>query len=279
MNVGEIIKNSLRYPFSDWKKILILGFIIVVSEITSYLQLGATNNVLIVFSVVLVLIAGFLVDGYTFRIIKSSLEDIDKLPEFNKWQAMLTDGFKVFIVFLAYVTLPLVIILSLMPIALGIDFSMLEQYYSSLLDSNLINPLLFFTSEILTGLQNILIISNDQFPIILFYFILIIPIFFVAVANMAYEGKFKDAFRLLEIINILRDIGLIKLIKWYALTIMVFLILYFIGFAVSYILFLLNIETAGIILNLILIPIIYIFFGRTIALIYLPEELDETQEN
>ena len=274
MNIGEIVKDSLKYPFSDWKKLLILGFVIVISGITSYFQLGITNNVLIVLSVVLVLITGFLVNGYTFRIIKSSLEGIDKLPEFNKWQVMLTDGFKVFIVFVAYITLPIVIVLSLSLIALGIDFSMFEQSYLPLVDSNVINPLIFFTSDILQGLQTLLIISNDLFPFQLVLFILIMPIFFVAVANMAYEGEFRDAFRLLEIINIIRDIGLIKLIKWYALTLMVFLIVYFIGFAISYILFLLNIPSAAIILNLILIPFIYMFFARAIALFYLPEELD-----
>ena len=33
MNMSEIIKDSLRYPFSDWKKILILGLIVIVSTI------------------------------------------------------------------------------------------------------------------------------------------------------------------------------------------------------------------------------------------------------
>ncbi len=27
MNIAEIVKDSLRYPLSDWKKILILGII------------------------------------------------------------------------------------------------------------------------------------------------------------------------------------------------------------------------------------------------------------
>lgn len=276
MNVGEIVKDSLRYPFTDWKKILILGFIIVVSGITSYLKLGVTNNILIVFSIVIVLITGFLVDGYTFRIIKSSLGGSDKLPEFNKWQLMLTDGFKVFIVFMTYVTIPIVIILSLTLLALRIDFSLFEQNYTSLVDSNLINPLIFVTSEILKGTENLLAISLDVFPLqfALLYLILIMPIFFVATANMAYEGEFKDAFRLLEILEIIRDIGLIKLIKWYILTVMVLLMVNLIGYALSYLLFLLNIQTVGIILNLILIPFIYIFYGRAIALFYLPEELD-----
>ena len=27
MNVGEIVEDALRYPLSDWKKVLIYGFI------------------------------------------------------------------------------------------------------------------------------------------------------------------------------------------------------------------------------------------------------------
>ncbi len=41
MKIGEIVKDSLRYPFSDWKKILILGIILLIysSHIVTYLVL------------------------------------------------------------------------------------------------------------------------------------------------------------------------------------------------------------------------------------------------
>ncbi len=32
MKVSEIVKDSLRYPFSDWKKILIFGIIILIGN-------------------------------------------------------------------------------------------------------------------------------------------------------------------------------------------------------------------------------------------------------
>ena len=35
MNMGGIIKNSLKYPFTDWKKILIFGFIILISNLST----------------------------------------------------------------------------------------------------------------------------------------------------------------------------------------------------------------------------------------------------
>ncbi len=33
MNIKEIIIDSIKYPFLDWKKILILGFIVVIYTI------------------------------------------------------------------------------------------------------------------------------------------------------------------------------------------------------------------------------------------------------
>jgi hypothetical protein len=274
MDIGEIIKDSVRYPFSDWKKILILGIIIVISGINSFFKLGMTNNALIVLSIVIVLITGFLVNGYTFRIIKSSLDGTDKLPEFNKWIVMLTDGFKVFIIFMTYLTIPIIVIFILIILAAGSDFYLsFEQVYTSLVDSNLLNPLMFLNSGILPVLEYLVAISFDLFPFqVLFYLILVMPIFFVAIANMAYEGELRDAFRLLEIIEIIRDIGLIKLIKWYTVTVIIFLTLFIIGNTIYYLLFFLNIPNVSIISELIILPYIYMFYGRAVALIYLPEE-------
>lgn len=274
MEISQIIKDAVKYPFLDWKKLLILGVLIVMGSITLFFKLGTTNNVLLVFSVGLVLLTGFLVNGYIYRIIKSSLDGVDKLPEFDEWKAMFTDGFKIFIIFIAYLTVPTIIISFLILLSIGLDFSSFEQSYTSLVGNGL-NPLIFLSSGILQGLENIFVISFDvvsfPFPFVLSYVILIMPIFFVAIANMAYEGEFKDAFRLIEILEIIRDIGWIKLIKWYTLTVTIFLTLFIIDDVISYLLFLLNSPSVSIILNLILIPYIYIFYGRAIALFYIPE--------
>ena len=50
MNMSRIIKDALKYPFSDWKKILILGFIILVSDLTLifYNISHITNNEILI---------------------------------------------------------------------------------------------------------------------------------------------------------------------------------------------------------------------------------------
>lgn len=61
MDIGEIISDSLRYPSSDWTKVIILGVIFIAS---------------------IVIVPIFLAMGYLFRIIKATFAGIDELPEF-----------------------------------------------------------------------------------------------------------------------------------------------------------------------------------------------------
>ena len=39
MDVGEIISDAIRYPSSDWKKIIILGVILII-PIVDFIGLG-----------------------------------------------------------------------------------------------------------------------------------------------------------------------------------------------------------------------------------------------
>ena len=110
MDISGIIGDALSYPFSDWKKILILGIIIVISSIP-FRALGLTNYNFILLFVGIGFLAGLFVNGYLFRIIKSSLDGNFKLPEFNEWIDMFIDGIKVFLVFLVYLILPPMVIL------------------------------------------------------------------------------------------------------------------------------------------------------------------------
>ena len=62
MDIGEIISDSIKYPSSNWGKVLILGIITIASVL---------------------IIPVFLLIGYVFRIIKATLAGIDELPEFD----------------------------------------------------------------------------------------------------------------------------------------------------------------------------------------------------
>ncbi len=87
MDVGEIISNSMKYPSSDWKKIIILGVILIIP------------------------IVDFIAIGYILRIIKSTIAGYDDLPEFDDLGELFIDGLKVLIVGIIYNIIPLIVIL------------------------------------------------------------------------------------------------------------------------------------------------------------------------
>jgi hypothetical protein len=88
MDVKEIISDAIRYPSSDWKKVLIEGVLLILN-LTVILAFGT---------------------GYTLRVTKSTLAGYDEPPEFDDWGGMLIDGFKIYIVEVVYFIIPFIII-------------------------------------------------------------------------------------------------------------------------------------------------------------------------
>ena len=111
MNIKEIAVDSIKYPFLDWKKILILGLIVViyVPIINAFnLHNGFTYQFLVI-----ALLINFFITGYIFKIIQHSLKNTNELPKFSNWVKLFKNGFKVTCVSLIYsipVTLPLIIL-------------------------------------------------------------------------------------------------------------------------------------------------------------------------
>ena len=89
MEIGEIISNAVKYPSYDWKKVIILGILFILSFI---------------------IIGIFFVFGYYLRIVKSTIAGIDELPEFDDWGNMFIDGLKVLVVNFIYLLIPGIII-------------------------------------------------------------------------------------------------------------------------------------------------------------------------
>jgi hypothetical protein len=214
MNISELVKDGVKYPFSDWKKILILGIIIVFSSIDVIESfLGAiTHNVLLV---VLGFLISFLINGYTFRIIKSSLKGVAVLPKFNAWVEMFKDGIKVFIVGTVYL-IPVILIV----LIFSGNFNTLGY-----------GPITIFGTysehvirALIGGQINVIIAkAGIWFFITILYSFIIIPVYYMALANMANNNsKLTAAFRLRDVFNKIASIGLKNLIAFYIVTIIPF---------------------------------------------------------
>jgi hypothetical protein len=279
MNVTEIVKDSLKYPVSDWKKIITLGILIVIGGLSSLLNLlDITNNAILLIFVIIGLFSGFLVNGYLFKIVKTSLDGENRLPKFNAWKSLLLDGFKVFVTFIVYLILPPLIIFFLILISFG-GLSDFVLGISSLIGSLGMNSLNFLVTGILPGIENLFIVTfnvgNQLVIVLLFEFLIVLPLFLIAIANMAYEREFEAAFRLREIVEIIGDIGWANLIKWYITTGVIFLLIFGIGTLISY-LFSVSIGSylfyiISLLLALVLLPYAQMYYVKAVALIYKPE--------
>ena len=89
MDISEIVSDAVRYPSSDWKKVIILGIFFILS---------------------IIIIGIFFVAGYFLRIIKSTLAGYDEIPEFDEFGDMFIDGLKVAVVGIVYMIIPIIVI-------------------------------------------------------------------------------------------------------------------------------------------------------------------------
>jgi len=85
MNIGENISDSLRYPFTDWVKMLILGIILMIP------------------------IVNFIGLGYYLRVISATFAGLNELPEFDEVGDLFINGLKMFVVAIIYMIIPLIL--------------------------------------------------------------------------------------------------------------------------------------------------------------------------
>ena len=232
MDIGDVISDSLRYPTSDWSKLVIVGVLFLISFL---------------------IIPLFLVLGYMFRVIKASLAGVEELPAFEEWVEMLLEGIKLFLVYIIY-SLPAIIIAIISFISLWSSLTSLT--YITQANGTTVTPDMFFALFGGTALIGLIIAG--------LYTLVIYPIMAVAIGNMAYyNGEFSSAFRFNEILSIISQIGWVDLIIWYIVLIMV-------GIAIGFIISIIAIIPiiGWIFLIFIVYPYFYLFYARAVAWLY-----------
>jgi len=232
VDIGDVISDSLRYPTSDWTKVVILGVLFLIS---------------------IFIIPIFLALGYMFRVIKASLVGVEELPAFEEWGEMLVEGIKLFLVYIIY-SLPAIIIGIISFISLW--SSLMSLTHITQVNGTTVTPDMFFTLFGGTALIGLIIAG--------LYTLVIYPIMAVAIGNMAYyNGELGAALRFSEILSIISQIGWVDLIIWYIVVIMVGIAIGFIGSIIAIIPIL-----GWIILIFIVYPYFYLFYARAIAWLY-----------
>lgn len=245
MNTCEIVKDSIKYSFSNWKSFLILGLIIWFSGLGSIVvSLGIFLGILFIIGILI----GFLVKGYELKIISSSLNGVNKLPEFNRWINLFINGIKVSIVRIVYF-LPAILII----VILGV--SSIDSVINNLYDLSSFNVGIFLNIWIL---------------IAFLYLVFITPIMLMAIANMANNNcKLIASFRFKEIINKITIKGWKNLIVWYLSLGIIYLILSIIGdFIINIFSISIHYIIGSLISSLIILPFLQTYLNRSIALFY-----------
>jgi Protein of unknown function (DUF4013) len=241
MDIGEIVNDAIRYPSSDWKKVIIFGILFILSFL---------------------IIPLFLVIGYMFRIIKASIAGSDELPDFDEWGEMFIDGLKVFVVQIVYM-IPALIILGISFVSIFASIGTLNAMQTA---GTVASPLAAFSLFSGAAFAGIFIAG--------IYAIIVGLIVYMAIAYMAYyDGELGAAFRFREILDWIAAIGWVDYIIWYIVVIIIAAVVAFIAGIINLI------PILGFIITILVIyPYLVMFVGRALALIFSTVELETTEE-
>jgi hypothetical protein len=189
--------------------------------------------------------------GYVLRALKATLAGSDELPEFGDWGEMVVDSLKVIVVSIVYSIIPAIVIF------IGIIGSIAS--INSI--GSLVSPAAVF--GLIGGITLVGIILEIIFGLLLL----------IAIANMAlYDSELGAAFRIGEILDLIKSIGYADYIIWFVVMIILWIV---IGIIAS----ILNALFIGIILTpLIVLPYAYLLYARSLGLLVTSEDVYASEE-
>lgn len=270
MEISTLFKDSLKYPLKDYRILLILGVITVVSNLSSLYNGfgGYADGVVSSVLSIIGLIASFVLAGYLLAIVKTTIEGSDVAPEFS-WKENFVMGIKYLVLNIIYLIIPIVIVL-LVAFATGV-FSSAETII------NAIGPTAL-NSMAATGVANQTALANVPnsalstlgysvtiTAIVGIVLAILFTLFFcIAQCRLAITGRVKEGLKIKEVFNDISAIGWGSFIIWFiVLVIIMFIIIVISGFVsmIPYV--------GAIIASLIIAPFLTMFMSRALGLVYL----------
>lgn len=179
-SITDVVKEGLKYPFNDGKKVLTLGIILLVSSLVSIFMdymvfdnmrvladaapvetvqaaisaLPPSNVALVVLSWIITFVLAIFCAGYLYNVIKYSIENRSDLPGFADIKNIFVNGIKIIIVEIAYMILPAILLL------LGIMLAVNEAVSSSVNTIGGILIVIAIVFAIFAALMEIMAICN-----------------------------------------------------------------------------------------------------------------------
>ncbi len=187
-----MIKDGLKYPFSDVKMIFILGVVLLAAELINKVPIDGMGVIHCLILITTILIAVIVELGYVFKVIKETINGSDKLPKFNHLRAIFVHGIEEIIVSTIYLLLPFLLF--------ALSFLLLfSGYYSDLMWRVSLGYVFLISGLILTFISTFILQ--------------------IVVMNMAHHhGSIKSGFNFKKIQGKIRIIGFKRLILAYIIT-------------------------------------------------------------
>ena len=253
MNLTEIFKESFSYSTQNWKKLIILGVLLLIPTIFTVVSGMNANVILVVIAAILSIVFGLIVGGYTLSVIGDTIGGSDSIPDID-FKGNFVSGLKLLVVQIVYLIFLVIIFAIILAITGGLNYL----------------PAIFATNA--TASANAVAAATLASPSPLFLIgmliiviLLIIAMFFMVVSNcrLAKTGSIKAALSWSGITEDINAIGGGRLACWY----IIFLIIIMIISAIAGIINMIPI-IGPIVCALIIAPFIVLFGARAMGLLY-----------
>jgi hypothetical protein len=235
MGLGDILSDSVVYPFSDITKFLIVGVISLFSGLSALFgNWGVNNFILVTLAGILGLIFTLILAGYGVRVTKYAINRSNEIPDLDL-QNNLIDGIKSLIIAIVYFIIPIIItiIFAIITGAISAGFN-----------------------QMMAGLGVFLVIV-----VIVFIFFAIFEM--VALARFADTGELGEALNIGEVIEDVKRIGVGQIILFAIASVIILIVASLLVSVLGFIPFI------GIIIaQLIIGAFTTLFYSRAIGLLY-----------
>ena len=255
MEIFEILKDSVKYPFTDIKMLLIIGVILVVGSVLDSIGSYVDNGIVVILGMIASLVLSILVMGYSLDIFKFAIDLDGAVPELDV-ESNLKNGVKVLIVTIIYYIIPGIITLVAAILTSGFAFTRLAGLNNVENATAAEAASQIFTPDFIAAIGVVMVIA-----IVLYIIFTLLAL--MGEARLARTGNIDDAIRFRQSYADLKEIGIGKTLALLILLFILVAIVIFIMMLVSFI------PIAGIfIATLIGAPFILFMQNRAYGLLY-----------
>ena len=255
MEIFEILKDSVKYPFKDFKMLLIIGVILLISSIFDAVGSYTENTSVMLLGMIISLLISFLVMGYSLDILKVSIDLEDTIPQLDL-KSNFKNGLKLFLVTIIYYIIPIIVTVVAAIVTGGYAIFKLADLdpTGNATSAEIANHLL--TPDFIAAIAIVAVVA-----VVLYIIFTLLAL--MGEAILAKTGSIDDAVSFGQSYRDLRQIGIGKTL---AVLILLYIVI-FIAVIIGAALFLIPIGGA-LIVRLILAPFLVFMQYRAFGLLY-----------